>query len=100
MGSGLLFERCLVYIDDVVVLGKTEEDALDNLKAVLIKFREANLKLKPSKCHLFQEKCTFLGHTISCDGTTCEKQKVEAIQNWPEPRNVSEVRSFLGTCSY
>ena len=98
--SGLLFERCLVYIDDVVVLGKTEEDALDNLRAVLIKFREANLKLKPSKCHLFQEKCTFLGHTISADGTTCERQKVEAIQEWPEPRNVSEVRSFLGTCSY
>ena len=61
--SGLLFERCLVYIDDVVVLGKTEEEALENLRAVLVKFQEANLKLKPKKCFLFQEQCTFLGHT-------------------------------------
>ena len=98
--SGLIFERCLVYIDDVVVLGRTEEEALENLKAVLVKFREANLKLKPSKCALFQEECTYLGHTIRADGTTCETKKVEAVQAWPEPRNVTEVRSFLGTCSY
>ena len=98
--GGLLFERCLVYIDDVVVIGKTEEEALENLRMVLIKFKEANLKLKPSKCFLFQEECTFLGHTVNADGTTCEKKKVEAVQNWPEPSNVKEVRSFLGTCSY
>ena len=98
--SGLLFERCLVYIDDVVVLGKSEEEALENLRIVLLKFREANLKLKPSKCSLFQEECTYLGHTINADGTTCERKKVEAVQSWPEPRNVTEVRSFLGTCSY
>ena len=98
--GGLLFERCLVYIDDVVVIGKTEEEALENLRVVLLKFKEANLKLKPSKCFLFQEECTFLGHTVNADGTTCERKKVEAVQNWPEPRNVKEVRSFLGTCSY
>ena len=98
--KGLLFERCLVYIDDVVVLGRSEEEALDNLRAVLIKFKEANLKLNPKKCFLFQEKCTFLGHTVSADGTTCEKGKVEAVQSWPEPNSVKEVRSFLGTCSY
>ena len=98
--NGLLFDRCLVYIDDVVVMGKTEEEALENLRMVLLRFKEANLKLKPSKCFLFQEQCTFLGHTVNADGTTCEKQKVEAVQSWPEPRNVTEVRSFLGTCSY
>ena len=98
--DGLLFERCLVYIDDIVVLGKTEEEALENLRMVLIKFKEANLKLKPSKCYLFQEQCTFLGHTVNADGTTCEQQKVDAVQTWPEPTTVKEVRSFLGTCSY
>ena len=77
--SGVLFERCLVYIDDVICFGKTEEEALYNLRVVLQKFRDANLKLKPSKCSLFQDECTFLGHTVARDGTTCEKSKVEAV---------------------
>ena len=87
--SGLLYERCLVYIDDVVIIGKTEEEALGNLKSVFGKFRQANLKLKPSKCLLFQDEVNFLGHTVNSDGTTCEKSKVEAVQNWPEPKKVS-----------
>ena len=98
--SGILFERCLVYIDDVIVMGRTEEETLENLRQVLKKFIDANLKLKPSKCALFQEECTFLGHTISAEGTSCEKKKVEAVLEWPSPSNLTEVRSFLGTCSY
>ena len=98
--SGVLFERCLVYIDDVICFGKTEEEALYNLRVVLQKFRDANLKLKPSRCSLFQDECTFLGHTVVCEGTTCEKSKVEAVASWPVPTCVSEVRSFLGTASY
>ena len=98
--SGVLFERCLVYIDDVICFGKTEEEALYNLRVVLQKFRDANLKLKPSKCSLFQDECTFLGHTVAREGTTCEKSKVEAVASWPVPTCVSEVRSFLGTASY
>ena len=98
--NGLLFERCLVYIDDIIVIGKTEEEALDNLTAVLQRFEDANLKLKPSKCKLFQEECSFLGHRVRRDGTTCEAEKVKAVEDWPTPKNVSEIRSFLGTCSY
>ena len=72
-----------------------------NLRVVLQKFRDANLKLmKPSKCSLFQDECTFLGHTVAREGTTCEKSKVEAVASWPVPTCVSEVRSFLGTASY
>ena len=93
--SGVLFERCLVYIDDVICFRKTEEEALYNLRVVLQKFRGANLKLKPSKCSLFQDQCTFLGHTVACEGTTCEKLKAEAVASWPVPTCVSEVRSFL-----
>ena len=98
--NGVLFERCLVYIDDVICFGKTEEEALYNLRVVLQKFRDANLKLKPSKCSLFQDECTFLGHTVAREETTCEKSKVEAVASWPVSTCVSEVRSFLGTASY
>ena len=98
--SGVLFERCQVHIDDVICLGKTEDEALDHLRAVFQKFRDANHKLKPSKCSLFQDECTFLGHTVSRQGMTCERSKVEAVASWPVPTCVSEARSFLGTTSY
>ena len=73
--SGVLFERCLVYIDDVICFGNTEEEALYNLRVVLQKFRDANLKLKPSKCSLFQDQCTFLGHTVAREGTRLAKSR-------------------------
>ena len=59
--SDVLSERCLVYIDDVICSGKTEDEALDHLRAVLQKFRDANLRLKPLplKCSLLQDQYTF-----------------------------------------
>ena len=98
--SGILFERALVYMDDLICPGKSEEHALENLRAVFQRLREANLKLKPSKCSLFQSQCTFLGHVVTREGTRCDPQKVEAIENWATPTCVSEVRSWLGVCSY
>ena len=98
--SGVLFEWCLVYIDDSICFKKMEEEALYNLRVVLLKFRDANLKLKSSKCLLFQDECTFLRLTVVREGTTCEKSMVEAVASWPVPTCVSEVRSFLGTASY
>ena len=62
---GLILERCLCYIDNVVVFGRTFDSALDNLQIVVSRFREANLKLKPSKCVLFQTEVLFLGHIVN-----------------------------------
>ena len=98
--KGLNFERCLCYLDDVIIFGKTFESALENLKMVLDRFRTANLKLKPSKCALFQTKCSFLGHVVQKEGISCDPSKVETVVNWPKPTNVSEVRSILGLAGY
>ena len=97
---GLIWERCLCYIDDVVVFGRTFDSALDNLKIVVSRFREANLKLKPSKCVLFQTEVLFLGHIVNSQGIKCDPQKIESVKNWPVPSSVSEVRSFLGLAGY
>lgn len=98
--AGLHWERCLVYIDDVIVFGKSVGETLDNLKLVFERFREANLKLKPSKCTFFQEEVRYLGHIVSADGIKCEPDKISAVENWPVPESVSDVRSFLGIASY
>jgi len=97
---GLTFVTCLVFIDDTVVIGKTFEQHLDNLKEVFQRFRQANLKLKPRKCHLFQKRVKFLGHVVSHEGVEVDEDKVAVVKAWQFPRNISELRSFLGLCNY
>ena len=64
---------------------------------VLEKLRELQLFAKLSKCEFFREKVEYLGgHYISADGVTVDDKKVKAIQYWPTPKNISEIRSFLG----
>lgn len=98
--NGLQWERCLVYLDDVIVFGKSFEDTLENLSTVFERFKMANLKLKPKKCFLFQEEVSYLGHLVTKDGVKCDPAKLEAIENWPVPESVPDVRSFLGIASY
>ena len=97
---GCQWKTCLVYLDDIIVYGRTHQEHLVRLEEVLHRLQEAGLKLKPSKCHFFQEKLIFLGHQISAQGMTTDPSKTEAVRNWPPPKNIKEVRSFLGFCSY
>ncbi|MCG8048996.1 MAG: reverse transcriptase domain-containing protein, partial [Candidatus Thiodiazotropha endolucinida] len=98
--AGLHWETCLVYLDDIIVCGKTFEDMVKNLGEVFERLQEAGLKLKARKCQLFAKKVDFLGHIISEEGISTDPSKTECIRNWPVPQNVKEVRSFLGLCSY
>ncbi|GFT35149.1 retrovirus-related Pol polyprotein from transposon 297 [Trichonephila clavipes] len=65
---GLSYESCLVYLDDIIIVGRSFEEHLKNIRRVLQKLKEANLKLSPSKCHLFQREVAYLGHIISAEG--------------------------------
>ena len=98
--AGLNWQICLIYLDDIIVIGRTFEDMINNLDKVLTKLRDAGLKLKSRKCQLFAREVEFLGHIISCEGIKTDPRKTEAVREWPRPENVHEVRSFLGFCSY
>ena len=98
--SGLQWERCLVYIDDIITFGATFQQTLENLEIIFERLRSANLKLKPKKCVLFQNEVSFLGHIVSADGVRGNPEKIPAIESWPTPTSVSDVRSFLGISSY
>ncbi|GFU14080.1 retrovirus-related Pol polyprotein from transposon 17.6 [Trichonephila clavipes] len=65
--GGLLYEACLVYPDDIIIMERSFEEHLKNIN-VLQKLKEANLKLSPSKCHLFRREVTYLGDIISVEG--------------------------------
>jgi hypothetical protein len=97
---GLSWESVLVYIDDIIVYAGGYLDLKDRLEEVFLRLRQANLKLKPSKVRIFQHEIKFLGHIVSDKGVAMDKEKIEEVVNWPEPRNVHEVRQFLGLCSY
>ena len=98
--AGLHWQICLIYLDDIVVTGKSFENMVENLSKVFERFREAGLKLKPKKCHLFATEVEFLRHVVSAEGIQTNPKKTESIKNWPTPTCVKEVRSFLGLCSY
>ena len=95
---GLNWERYLVYLDDIIV--KSFEEALANLVQVFERLRKAGLKLKPSKCSLFQTSVKFLGHVVSKRGIACDPDKIDCVRDWEIPKCVTEVRSFVGFAYY
>ena len=98
--AGLQWTSCLIYLDDVIVFGKTFQEHLRRLELVLGRILSSGLKLKPSKCHLFQEEVAFLGHIVGADGVKPDPDNLVRVANWPRPMNVTEVRSFVGLATY
>jgi len=98
--AGVQWSKCLVYLDDIIVLGKTFDDHIHNLGIVLGKFREAGLRLKPTKCALLQESVSYLGHIVSRQGIATDSEKTERVSHWPTPTSVKEVQQFLGLATY
>ena len=97
---GLQWQECLVYMDDVITPSRTFEDGIIRLEHILERLTHANLKLKPSKCTLFQKEIKFLGHVVSESGITTDPEKISDVRDWPIPTTAKQVRSFLGLCSY
>jgi len=98
--SGLNYNMCLVYLDDIIVYSSSVEEHIERLGLLFERLRAANLKLKPSKCRLLRTEVSFLGHVVSGDGIATDPDKIKAVRDWPVPRDIKEVRSFLGLASY
>jgi hypothetical protein len=90
----------IVFLDEILVYSKSEEEHEQHLRMVLQVLREHQLYSKLSKCSFYQRQIHYLGHIISEEGITVDPEKVEAIQEWLAPRNVTEVRSFMGLEGY
>ncbi|XP_040195270.1 LOW QUALITY PROTEIN: uncharacterized protein LOC120928229 [Rana temporaria] len=90
----------LVYLDDLIVFGRTLEEHEQRLEKVLKRLHEEGLKLSLEKCQFCLPSVTYLGHVVSAEGISTDPKKLEAVASWPRPRNITELRSFLGFCSY
>jgi len=97
---GLSYVTCLVYLDDIIIFGKSFDEQLARLREVFGRIRQSNLKLKPTKCSLFRRSVSFLGHFVSEAGIAMQSEKVQVIRNRPPCRSLTELRAFLGTCGY
>jgi len=89
-----------VYLDDILIYSKSEEEHLQHLRAVLGTLRQHRLFAKESKCEFFKDQVKFLGHLVSKDGIAVDPDKVAVVKAWPPLRTPADVRSFLGLANY
>ncbi|XP_071924803.1 uncharacterized protein [Coffea arabica] len=100
-GAPRIFKKYLdqfvvVFIDDILIYSKTQEEHVKHLGIVLQILREHKLYAKFSKCEFWLAEISFLGHKVSKDGIAVDPAKVEAVMNWKQPGTPTEIRSFLG----
>jgi len=92
--------KVAAFIDDMLVGTETEEGHDEIVEEILRRLEENNLYIKPEKCVWKARKIGFLGVVIEPDGIEMEKEKVEGVLSWPQPKNVKDVRKFLGLTNY
>ena len=91
---------CVIYLDDVIVFSCTEEEHLEHLRVVFERFREFNLKLKPSKYSFFQLEIVYLAHHVSRRGILPSRENVRAMQEFPMPKTYTQVCAFCGLAGH
>lgn len=92
--------KAFCYLDDLIVVSETFGEHVDTLKLVFRRLRDAGLKLNPEKCHFFKTELKYLGHVVNQQGISTDPDKVKAIEDFPRPENVRNLRSFLGLASW
>ena len=90
----------LCYLDDILIYSRTREEHVEHVRLVLEALRRHKLYAEPRKCEFGKTRIGFLGHVLTPTGIAPEDVKIELIRNWPRPKTVSELRSFLGLANY
>lgn len=90
----------IVLIDDILIYSKSIEEHGRHLRIVMDRLRNHQLYAKFSKCEFWLKEVGFQGHVINVEGLAVDPAKVEGVKNWRQPRNSTEIRSFLGLAGY
>jgi len=89
-----------VYVDDVLVSTTSFQEHINRLEILFQQISTSNMTLKFSKCHFFKDTIKFLGHIITSSGMQMDPDKLKTVYNFPPPRNVKELQSFIGFCNF
>ena len=90
----------VVFVEDILIYSKSEEEHKDHLRIVLQVLRDQKLYAKFSKCEFWLIEVKFLGHIVLASAVLVDPEKVEAIMSWERPKSVFEIHSFLGLAGY
>eukprot|EP00253_Pinus_taeda_P033032 PITA_33032 len=90
----------LIFIDDILIYSRSKEEHEEHLRMVLQTLREHQLYAKLSKCDFYKEEIQYLGHVISKEGIVVDPEKIKTILDWPVPKDVADIRSFMGLAGY
>jgi hypothetical protein len=90
----------VVYFDDILIYSKSMDEHMEHLRAVFDALRAAHLFANLEKCIFCTERVSFLGYVVTPQGIEVDEMKIDAIQSWPLPQNVTQVRSFLGLAGF
>lgn len=96
----LIYTKAPVYLDDVNIHSETFEQHLLDLQEVFDLIRKANLKLSKEKCHFCKDEIEFLGYVVGKDGIKTDEKKIEKVRNFPRPKDITQLRGFLGLSGY
>ncbi|UYV62948.1 hypothetical protein LAZ67_2002587, partial [Cordylochernes scorpioides] len=96
----LLNKKAFCYLEDVIIPAKDWREMIERLREVLERIRSAKLTLKPSKCEFRRREVEFLGYVISTGGLKPGPRKIKAIEEFPEPKNIHDIRRFLGLTNF
>jgi hypothetical protein len=91
---------CVVYLDDILIFSRTQEEHDEHVKLVLDRLRDAHLCANPAKCEWDKLEVEYLGYIVSADGIKMNPKKLDTIVSWPEPTSIKEVQSFLGFANF
>jgi transposase InsO family protein len=92
--------KAFVYLDDIIIYAKDLNDHSQKITEIFQRLRQYNLKLQPLKCEFLRKEVNYLGHQITDEGVKPDPQKISCVKQFPIPRNVKEVKSFLGLSGY
>ena len=90
----------LFFFDDILIYSRTWEEHLQHIEVVLRILEEQQFYAKLSKCEFGLTEMLYLGHIIGVDGVRVHEEKIRAIRDWPEQRNVTKLQGFVGICTY
>lgn len=98
--AGLTYEKCFIYMDDLIVFGSCLNSHNKNLQEVFKRLRNVNLKLNPAKCDFLKKQLLYLGHIVSEKGIQPDPAKIDIVQKYPQPKTVDEVKRFIAFINY
>ena len=98
--SPYLDQFVVVLIDDILIYSKSNREYAEHLRIVLQTLQQEQLHAKRSKCDFWLDCIAFLGHMISEEGISVDPSKIQVVKDWPIPKTVTEIKSFIGLAGY